>query len=161
MTYYFFRGTGRGHSPAAARGCRANYPGRTAVPAVVGHGYRGLVALATILAAHWVISTGRSAVPVAKLTDHRVRVLVEHGRVRDRQLRVCGITRNDLFAQLRQQGVYRLADLRYVLYETNGGLTVVPEDAGDSREQDWRPRGCATRRDMPPPGTGSPSMRTR
>jgi hypothetical protein len=32
--------------------------------------------------------------------------------------------------------VYRLADLRYVLYETKGGLSVVPEDTGDTRVQD-------------------------
>ncbi|HEX5296456.1 MAG TPA: YetF domain-containing protein [Streptosporangiaceae bacterium] len=96
----------------------------------------GVVALATILAAHWVISASRYSAVIAKLTDHRVRVLVEHGRVRDRQLRICGITKGDLFAQLRQQGAYRLEDLRYVLYETKGGLTVVPEDGRDTARQD-------------------------
>jgi uncharacterized membrane protein YcaP (DUF421 family) len=63
-------------------------------------------------------------------------VLVEHGRVRDRQLRICGITRSDLFAQLRQQGAYRLEDLRYVLYETKGALTIVPEDGRHTARQD-------------------------
>jgi uncharacterized membrane protein YcaP (DUF421 family) len=96
----------------------------------------GVVALVTILAAHWLVSTGRYGAPVvAKLTDHRVRVLVDHGRLRDRQLRVCGITKSDLFAQLRQQGVYRLEDLRYVLYETKGALTIVPEDGRDTAPQ--------------------------
>jgi uncharacterized membrane protein YcaP (DUF421 family) len=96
----------------------------------------GVVALAAILAAHWVVSAARYSAVIAKLTDHRVRVLVEHGRVRDRQLRICGITKSDLFAQLRQQGAYRLEDLRYVLYETKGALTVVPEDGRDTARQD-------------------------
>jgi uncharacterized membrane protein YcaP (DUF421 family) len=96
----------------------------------------GVVALLTILIAHWLISVGRYSAVIAKLTDHRVRVLVEHGRVRDRQLRICGITRSDLFAQLRQQGAYRLEDLRYVLYETKGALTIVPEDGSDTARQD-------------------------
>ncbi len=86
----------------------------------------GVVALLTILAAHTVVAFGRYLPAVTKLTDHRVRVLVQDGQVRDRQLRVCGITEADLIAQLRQQGVGDLGDLRYVLYETKGGLTVVP-----------------------------------
>ena len=82
------------------------------------------------------ISTSRYSAVIAKLTDRRVRVLVEHGRLRDRQLRICGITKTDLFPQLRQQGAYRLEDLRYVLYETKGALTVVPEDGRDTARQD-------------------------
>lgn len=96
----------------------------------------GVVALLTILVAHTVISAGRFSAVVAKLTDHRVRVLVRHGRVCGRQLRICGITESDLFAQLRQQGVYRLEDLRYVLYETKGALTIVPETGRDTPRED-------------------------
>jgi uncharacterized membrane protein YcaP (DUF421 family) len=71
----------------------------------------GMVALAAILAAHWVLSVGRHSGVIAMLTDHRVRVLVAHGRLRDRQLRICGITKSDLFAQLRQQDAYRLEEV--------------------------------------------------
>jgi uncharacterized membrane protein YcaP (DUF421 family) len=90
----------------------------------------GVVALFTLLAAHAVITFGRYLPWVTKLTDHRVRVLVEHGRIRPRQLITCGLTKADLFAQLRQQGVFELETLRYVLYETKGQLTVVREDSG-------------------------------
>lgn len=96
----------------------------------------GVAALATILAGHWLVSAGRYSALVAKLTDHRVRVLVEHGRLRERELRICGITHNDLFSQLRQQGAYRIEDLRYVLYETKGALTIVREDGSRSDGHD-------------------------
>jgi uncharacterized membrane protein YcaP (DUF421 family) len=96
----------------------------------------GVVALMTILAAHWLLSIGRFSPVISRLTDHRVRVLLEHGQVRDRQLRVCGITREDLLSQLRQHGIYRLEDLRYVLYETKGSLTIVREDDRDPAQQD-------------------------
>jgi uncharacterized membrane protein YcaP (DUF421 family) len=45
---------------------------------------------------------------------------------------MCGLTDNDLYAQLRQRGVFDLTRLRYVLYEAKGDLTVVPDrDAPD------------------------------
>ncbi len=94
----------------------------------------GVAALVTILAAHTAVTFGRYLPWVAKLTDHRVRILVEHGRVRRRQLLICGLTESDLFAHLRQQGVYSLSDLRFVLYETKGNLTLVPESTGRPAE---------------------------
>ena len=96
----------------------------------------GTVALATILAAHWVVMVGRFNPRIAKLVDHRVRVLVEHGRLRHDQLRICGLTENDVLAKLRQLGVRSLDELRYVLYETKGDLTVVRETgAGEGDAQ--------------------------
>jgi uncharacterized membrane protein YcaP (DUF421 family) len=89
----------------------------------------GVVALLTILAAHAAVTFGRYVPGVVRLTDHRVRVLVEHGRVRRRQLHICGLTEGDLYAHLRQQGVYSLSSLRYVLYEAKGDLTLVREDS--------------------------------
>ena len=56
-----------------------------------------------------------------------MRVLVDHGRLLPRQLRICGLTENDVLAKLREQGVHDLAELRYVLYETKGELTIVRE----------------------------------
>jgi uncharacterized membrane protein YcaP (DUF421 family) len=101
----------------------------------------GVVALVTILAAHAAMTFGRYLPWVAKLTDHRVRVLVDHGRLRRRQLRVCGLTDSDLFAQLRQQGVFDLDGLRYVLYETKGELTVVRDDPPEQADRALVARG--------------------
>jgi uncharacterized membrane protein YcaP (DUF421 family) len=85
----------------------------------------GVVALATILAAHAVVTYARFSESVTRLTDHRVRMLVDHGRVRRRQLLLCGITEGDLFSELRRRGVRDLDELRYVLYEPKGELTIV------------------------------------
>lgn len=91
----------------------------------------GAVALVTILAAHWIASLGRFHSVFGKLVDHRVRVLVHHGRLRHSQLRLCGLTESEVLARLRQQGVGSLSELRYVLYETKGELTIVREPSAD------------------------------
>lgn len=100
--------------------------GRTAVAA--GQSFLiGAVALLTVLAAHWVFTMGRFSRAIAKLVDHRVRVLVDHGKLRRDQLLICGLTDNDVLSKLRQQGVNDLSELRYLLYETKGELTIVRE----------------------------------
>ena len=88
----------------------------------------GAVAVVALVVVHRLVSALRFTRPVAKLVDHRVRVLVDHGQVRRDQLRKCAITENDLYAHLRQQGYFNVDGIRYVLYETKGGLTVVPDD---------------------------------
>jgi len=105
--------------------------GRTAV--AKGQSYLvGAVALVTFLAAHAVVTLARNNRWMAKAVDHRVRVLIHHGRLRPHQLRICGLTEKDVLAKLREMGVRELADLRYVLYETKGELTVVRESGQGS-----------------------------
>lgn len=87
----------------------------------------GAIALGVIVAAHWLMTLARLHPALAKAVDHRVRVLLVDGQLRRGQLRICGLTENDVIAQLRQMGHFSLEGLRYVLYETKGGLTVVPD----------------------------------
>jgi uncharacterized membrane protein YcaP (DUF421 family) len=103
--------------------------GRTAI---AQQGYApGAIALCTLVAVHRVVSVLRFRPWLGKVVDHRVRILVAHGRLRRDQMRKCGVTDNDLFTQLRQRGVFTLEGVRYVLYESKGSITVVPEDAPD------------------------------
>lgn len=101
--------------------------GRTAVAGTQSY-LTGAAALLTLVAAHRVASVLRFNPIFNKLVDHRVRVLVADGRLRRRELRRCALTDNDLFAELRQRGIFDLAGLRYVLYETKGSISVVQRD---------------------------------
>jgi uncharacterized membrane protein YcaP (DUF421 family) len=104
--------------------------GRTAV--AEGQSFLvGAAALVTFLAAHALVTVARGNRWFAKAVDHRVRVLVDHGRLRRDQLRMCGLTENDVLAKLRELGIRELDELRYVLYETTGELTVVRETGSD------------------------------
>lgn len=93
----------------------------------------GVVALLGIVGMHRLFSLLRFTAPVAAVADHRVRVLVAHGDLRRGELRRCGLTDADVYAELRLRGVFDLAELEYALYETKGGLTLVrrgtPEQA--------------------------------
>lgn len=87
----------------------------------------GAVAVVTLIALHRVASVLRFSRLFDKLIVHRVRVLLAHGRARKGELRRCGLTENDLHSQLRQRGIFSTEGLRYVLYETKGSITIVPE----------------------------------
>ena len=102
--------------------------GRTAIASSQSYA-TGAVALVTLVVVHRAASLLRFNPVLGKLADHRVRVLVDDGQVRERELRRCGLTDNDLFAQLRQRGVFSLDQVRYVLYEAKGDITVVRKDA--------------------------------
>jgi uncharacterized membrane protein YcaP (DUF421 family) len=104
--------------------------GRTAIADGQSWVY-GATALVTLVVIHRVASLLRFRPVLGKLSDHRLRILIRDGEMRADQLRKCGLTENDVIAQLRQGGIFSLEDVGLAIYETKGSLTVVPpEKAG-------------------------------
>jgi uncharacterized membrane protein YcaP (DUF421 family) len=99
--------------------------GRTSVASTQSF-VTGAVALLTLVAMHRLASTLRLRPAVRGLFDHQVRILVRHGDLQRSQFRPCGLTDNDVFAHLREHGVFDVADVEYLLYEAQGALTIVP-----------------------------------
>ena len=56
-------------------------------------------------------------------------VLVEDGRVIDRNMRRERITREELEAEGRQQQVLRVEEMRWAVLETNGRISVIPKSS--------------------------------
>lgn len=110
----------------------------------------GATALLSLLIAHTIVTYLRFFPWVSTLTDHRVRVLVAHGELRQREMRRSGLTESDLLGHLRLDGVGDLAQVRYVLYETKGELTVVQEDG--AADSDIVRRGLQDAADYPSDG---------
>ncbi len=90
----------------------------------------GAIALVALLLTHHAASRLRLRPLISRFTDHPVRVLVADGVLREAELRRSGVTETDLYSELRLHGVFTLADVRFVLYEPRGGLTVVPVSEG-------------------------------
>ncbi|RIV28694.1 DUF421 domain-containing protein [Alicyclobacillaceae bacterium I2511] len=90
--------------------------------------YMALVSIALLV----VLQVG---VALVQLKSQRFRkwvegepvVLVEHGRVRDGQLRRTRYTMEDLLMQLREQGLARVQDVEFAVLETSGKLSVLPK----------------------------------
>jgi uncharacterized membrane protein YcaP (DUF421 family) len=100
----------------------------------------GVTALVTLLAVHVLIARLRLSAGIGRLIDHPVRVLVTDGRLDRRQLGLCSLTEEDLRSVLRQRGVTSYGELRFVLYESRGGFTIVRhgEDDGDLLDLAWK-----------------------
>jgi uncharacterized membrane protein YcaP (DUF421 family) len=96
----------------------------------------GAAALTAILVANYLAALCRFNSRIAGLVDHRVKVLVDHGKLRPRQLRRCGLIEDEVLAYLRRNGVASLSDVRYVLYESKGELTIVPEHGSQEPDSD-------------------------
>jgi len=98
--------------------------GRTAVASTQSFA-TGAAALLALIVVHRLASLARLHPTLRKLFDHQVRVLVHHGELRRGQLRHCGLTDDDVFSHLRENGVLDVADVMYLLYEAKGALTIV------------------------------------
>ena len=85
----------------------------------------GAVTLITVLLAHRVISRLRQWPRMASLFDHQPRVLVQDGRVLAGELRHAGLTEDDLYGILRQQGVVDLRQVQFVIFEQRGKVSVI------------------------------------
>jgi uncharacterized membrane protein YcaP (DUF421 family) len=109
--------------------------GRTAVASTQSYAI-GAAALVSLLLLHRLTSLARFQPLLSRLTDHRVRVLVADGQLRRDQLRLCGLTDADILSKLRQHGIFDLHTVKYVLYEANGGLTIVPAHNTDIESGD-------------------------
>lgn len=85
----------------------------------------GAATLVTVLLAHRITMRLRFAPGLGRLVEHPPRLLVANGEVDDDALRRSGLTRADLYAQLRLQGVGDLGEVGYVVFEQRGQLSVI------------------------------------
>ena len=107
-----------------------------AIGAIIGRGATAsdtsfatsAVALVTFLVAHRVVAIGRRHSRVVRLIDHPPLVLVAHGELQEKELAHAGLTDEDVYALLRENGVGDLGQVGYLIYETRGAVTVVGAD---------------------------------
>jgi uncharacterized membrane protein YcaP (DUF421 family) len=65
---------------------------------------------------------------VVRLIDQPPRVLVARGELQDVELARAGLTAEDVYVLLRENGVGDLGQVGYLLYEASGVVTVIGAD---------------------------------
>lgn len=63
---------------------------------------------------------------IAKLIEGEPTLLIENGRILERNLRATYLRVDELMAHLRQQGIFNPADVELAIFETDGSVTVLP-----------------------------------
>lgn len=88
----------------------------------------GIVALGALLATQVVIAAGRQSIRLERLVDNQPVLLMVDGEYLDDNLRHARVTRDDVRAKLREANVLRFEDVRAVVLETTGDVSVLHGD---------------------------------
>ena len=90
-----------------------------------------VAALASLFAIQWVVTSLRVRLePLRLILDNEPRLLMWEGEIREEELRRTGVTRADLMAKLREANVLRFEEVRAVVLESTGDVSVLHEAPG-------------------------------
>ena len=88
--------------------------------------WTGMIAMAALFAVQWVIGLARARIPaVRSLTDNAPILLMHEGRVLEGNMAQARITRAELSAKLREANALDLSQVRAVVLETTGDVSVL------------------------------------
>lgn len=91
----------------------------------------GVVAVAVLFTAQKAVAVVRHNRLADRVMDNSPVLLMEGSRLLEDNMRATQLTRNDVFAKLRAANVTRLDQVRYVVLETTGDVSVLHGDPGD------------------------------
>lgn len=98
--------------------------GRTATSATTSFA-TGAVALLALFAAHRIVAELHRRGWLGELLIRKPLVLLANGRLQPKALRTAGLADRDVYRLLRQAGQSDVENLRYVLFEERGEVTIV------------------------------------
>jgi uncharacterized membrane protein YcaP (DUF421 family) len=92
----------------------------------------GLVGIATLFVLVWFTSLlMQRSKRVDYLIEDAPTVLVHHGQLIERHLNQERVTPDEIFVEMRKSGLERLEQVRWAVLETDGKISIVPEDGGE------------------------------
>ncbi|NNF11625.1 MAG: DUF421 domain-containing protein [Gemmatimonadetes bacterium] len=94
-------------------------------------------ALASLFAIQWAVTGLRARAPALRsLLDNEPTLLMWQGEVREAELRSSGVTHGDLMAKLREANVLRFSQVRAVVLESTGDVSVLHADEDEPELED-------------------------
>lgn len=92
----------------------------------------GAILVTTIAGWNWLLDLSAYRFPLLRrLLEAAPLPLVRNGKVLQRNLRKEMITRDELMAKLREQGIERLEQVKAATMESDGEISVIKRDGGD------------------------------
>ncbi len=89
----------------------------------------GLIGASTILGLNWVVAEAAFRSQKAeRMIEGVPRVLIHHGRIVEKNLAKERISREELYAALRRQGIGALDEVKTAILEASGGLSVIQQE---------------------------------
>jgi len=92
---------------------------------------RGIVAIGTLYSLQKLIAHLRRRASIEPYVDNHPLLVVENGRIIEDALDQSNLSELDLRAKLRQSDVKRLEEVRAVVLETTGDVSVIAAEEGD------------------------------
>ncbi|WP_179353819.1 DUF421 domain-containing protein [Winogradskyella vidalii] len=96
----------------------------------------GIMALAVVYALQLVIAKARKWQPIRNLVDNKPTLLMKNGKIIEGSLEKCKVTESDLKAKLREANVIQLSEVKAVVFESTGDISVL-HGADDKSIDDW------------------------
>jgi len=88
----------------------------------------GIVPMVTLAALQVIISYLCLKHPtIMSLVNGRPTIIIENGKINERNMKMSRYTIHELMEQLRQQGSPSLPDVKYAILEMSGSLSVIPK----------------------------------
>jgi uncharacterized membrane protein YcaP (DUF421 family) len=96
--------------------------------------FQALAAIGGLFLTQWLLAKARQRWTAAKrLLKNQPMLLMEHGRFLEDAMRESRVSRDNLFEKLRANGVADLAEVRAVVLETTGDISIIRGDTIDER----------------------------
>jgi uncharacterized membrane protein YcaP (DUF421 family) len=94
----------------------------------------GALAFVALFVTQWIVGFVRSHFPRMQAPlDNRPLLLMHDGRMLHENMLEARVTEADLIAKLRESGVLRMSDVRAVVFETTGDVSVLAGDMLEDR----------------------------
>ena len=88
----------------------------------------GLIPVATVIALEILISFLSIKLPfVKKLIDNPPSILIQKGKLNQKEMEKSRVTLGELMSQARQNGIGDLASVDYAVLESNGSISILPK----------------------------------
>jgi uncharacterized membrane protein YcaP (DUF421 family) len=91
----------------------------------------GILLIIQIGLAYWSLKNEK----VREILDGKPSVIIEHGKINEREMKKQRYNFNDLLLQLREKDVKNIADVEFAILESSGKLSVFEKEESDSRKE--------------------------